>query len=154
MVWQQSLNRNGAIRGAGSNKLRTYRLFKAEFGRERYLHLRLPLHYRSALAKFRCGVAPLRLETGRYENVPLHERFCFNCDNCIESESHVLFECPLYESIRKELISKCKEIFPDFEQFPMENKVRIALANDVIIKYSAKTCYNILKQRKTLLYCK
>ena len=30
----------------------------------------MPLRHRSAFAKFRCGVAPLRIETGRYENKP------------------------------------------------------------------------------------
>ena len=26
------------------------------------------------LAKFRCGVAPIRVETGRYVNIPFHKR--------------------------------------------------------------------------------
>ena len=61
---------------------------------------------RSALAKFRCGVAPLRLETGRYERIPYDERNCFNCINVVENEEHVLLECPLYNDIRKELFSR------------------------------------------------
>jgi hypothetical protein len=35
--------------------------------------------YRSAYAKFRAGVAPLRIETGRYERFEVNERLCFNC---------------------------------------------------------------------------
>jgi hypothetical protein len=33
-----------------------------------YVYLPMPTKHRSALAKFRCRVAPLRLETRRYEN--------------------------------------------------------------------------------------
>ena len=39
-------------------------------------------------AKFRCGVAPLRLETGRYERLSQEQRTCFYCTDCIESEEH------------------------------------------------------------------
>jgi hypothetical protein len=58
------------------NKLRTYKLFKQDFCTEPYLEYKMPLKYRSAYAKFRCGVAPLRVETGRYERKAVHERTC------------------------------------------------------------------------------
>jgi hypothetical protein len=45
---------------------------------------------RSAFAKFRCGVAPLRIETGRYENKNVNERVCFICHDQIEDEKHVI----------------------------------------------------------------
>ena len=48
--------------------------------------------HRSALAKFRCGVAPIRSETGRYENLSVNERFCPFCLDCIEDVCHVI--CP------------------------------------------------------------
>ena len=49
--------------------LRTYKLFKNEFGTEKYVELFMPKTYRSALCKFRCGVSPIRIETGRYERL-------------------------------------------------------------------------------------
>ena len=51
-------------------------------------------------AKFRCGVAPLRLETGRYERLSPEQRTCFYCTDCIESEEHVLLSCPVYDDLR------------------------------------------------------
>ena len=48
--------------------------------------------HRSALSKFRCCVAPLKLETGRYENIAPEQRLCFNCKNIVENEKHVLLE--------------------------------------------------------------
>ena len=45
------------------------------------------------------GVAPLRVETGRYKSLPVEQRVCFNCTNQTKDEKHVLIECPLYDSI-------------------------------------------------------
>ena len=54
----------------------------------------LPRHHRSAYARFQSGVAPLRLETGRYERIEERDRVRFNCDSQIETEEHVLTVCP------------------------------------------------------------
>ncbi len=71
------LNRESAKRGTGGNQLRTYRLFKNEFQTEKYvLKLYIMHEQRSSLAKFRCGVAPLCLETGQHEGLPEEERIC------------------------------------------------------------------------------
>ena len=70
--WLQTVNR-----GAGLNKLRTYNKFKQVFEVEPYvLESNMSRGRRSALAKFRCGVAPIRLETGRYENLSVEQRVC------------------------------------------------------------------------------
>ena len=49
-----------------SPKLRTYKLFKQSFGAEKYLLLNCDKYERSVLAQFRCGILPIRVETGRY----------------------------------------------------------------------------------------
>ena len=64
--------------GRTRNKLRTYRLFKNYYTTENYVIEVLNRQHRSTLAKFRCGVAPLRIETGRYERLTLEQRVCFN----------------------------------------------------------------------------
>ena len=74
--WKTSLNRTNAIRGNGRNKLRTYRLFKSEYEVESYCTIVLPICHRSAFAKFRCGVAPIKVETGRYEGILESDRLC------------------------------------------------------------------------------
>ena len=91
----------------GGNKLRTYKLFKEVYETKPHVknHI-MSRAKRSALAKFRCGVAPLRNETGRYEMIPYDKRNCFNCITNVENEEHVLLECPLYKDIRLELFSK------------------------------------------------
>jgi hypothetical protein len=88
------------------NKLRTYKLFKEVFETEMYLSKNIPSRYRSAFAKFRCGVAPLRIETGRDENKNVNERVCFICHDQIEDEKHVLLDCPLYADLRESLFNE------------------------------------------------
>ncbi|MEW8547636.1 MAG: reverse transcriptase family protein, partial [Candidatus Thiodiazotropha sp.] len=107
--WQDDLSRDCSRQGTGGNKLRTYRTFKTTYGEELYLHLPLSRSHRSAYAKFRCGVAPLRIETGRYERLELQQRTCFHCNGYIENEEHVLISCPLYNDIRQKLYDNISE---------------------------------------------
>ena len=83
--------------GVGRNKLRTYRLFKSiyTYGPEKYCRFRMPLSHRAAFAKFRCEVAPIRNETGRFENLDVSLRLCHIC-NVVENEAHVMLECSAY----------------------------------------------------------
>ena len=62
--WNETVNRVEARNGSGRNKLRTYKPFKTNYKRENYFQIILPRNHRSAYAKFRSGVAPLRLELG------------------------------------------------------------------------------------------
>ena len=58
---------------------------------------------RIALAKFRCGVAPIMLELGRHKGLPVNERTCPFCtNNCIENEVHVLTNCLFHVDCRCE----------------------------------------------------
>ena len=68
----------------------------------------MPFAWHGSFAKFRAGVAPLRLETGRYENLAVNQRTCFNCRDMIESEHHVLLNCPLYEYLQLEMLYRLK----------------------------------------------
>ena len=92
----------------------TYKLFKEVFETEMYLSKNIPSRYRSAFAKFRCGVAPLRIETGRYENKNVNERVCFICHDQIENEKQVLLDCPLYADLRESLFNEVKRSNVDF----------------------------------------
>ena len=57
---------------------------------------------RSAMAQFRCGILPLRIETGRFTNEPSQERFCKLCNNgSIEDEEHFLLHCDAFKLHRE-----------------------------------------------------
>ena len=114
--WLNSIQSPVGPSGRGRNKLRTYCLFKSIFETEPYCTHIMPLRHHSASANFRCGVKPLRIETGIYENKPLEESNCPFCDE-VESEIHVIFKCNLYDDFRAELFSKAVIVNPDFNSF-------------------------------------
>ena len=41
---------------------------------------------RSAMAKFRCGIAPINIEIGRYYGISANKRFCHLCSDVVEDE--------------------------------------------------------------------
>lgn len=85
-------------------KLRSYKLWKSNFGTEMYVKINLSRGERSMLAQIRGGVAPINLETGRYNRVPVEQRICEMCHlEEVETEEHLLLKCPKYEDLRAEL---------------------------------------------------
>ncbi len=92
-LWSNSVN--------NTPKLRTYKLFKDQFSLEEYITLNLPKYERSLLAQLRCGILPLRVETGRYVGEPVIERLCRFCQSAeIENETHFIITCTHYHALR------------------------------------------------------
>jgi hypothetical protein len=97
-------------------KLRTYVKFKTDYGTEEYVTGYMSRYQRSLLAQFRGGILPLRIETGRWQNMPLESRLCTLCgDNCVEDEFHFLCGCKIYEDQRKKLYAKACQSNPLFQ---------------------------------------
>ena len=151
-VWRNSNQNDVGTSGRGRNKLRTYILFKQDYMIEPYVKSFLSSKYRSALAKFRCGVAPLKLETGRYENIPENQRVCPICKVSVETEIHVLFECNAYQELRDMLNNKACDVENTNVNFTKQEKLNFVLSNTNLVNITAKTCYLILKSRNNLLY--
>ena len=70
--------------------------FKQTYSEEIYVKIIMQRSHRSSFAKFRKGVAPLRIEAGRYERIAELDRVFINCNDAVKSEEHVLMDCPLY----------------------------------------------------------
>ena len=149
--WHGDLNRTSSRRGTGGNKLRTYRQMKSDFHVESYCLDILSRKHRGSLAKFRSGTAPIKVETGRYQNLDLSERVCFHCASCIEDEEHVLMVCPIYEDLRLSLIREAVLINPDFEGLSDIQKMCFLLSDSQIVRSSAKVCTLILEPRRNFL---
>ena len=63
--------------------------------------------------KLRISSHKLRIETGRYDNLPRGERLCNLCNcNRIEDETHFLLDCPSFSSIRDMFFSKVEPKIP------------------------------------------
>ena len=89
----------------------------------------MPKTYRSALYKFRCGVAPIRIETGRYERLNVTDRISNICDN--------------HDAV---------DVCSDFHNFSLEEIALFLFGNDSMVYKFAKTCYDILARRRSFLY--
>ena len=104
-------------------------MFKNELGTEKYVELFMPKKYRSALCKFRYGVAPIRIETRRYERLNVTDRICNICDN-----------------------HDVSDVCSDFHNFSLEEIVLFLFGNDSMVYKFAKTCYDILARRRSVLH--
>ena len=96
-------------------KLDTYRNLKDYDKPTALLRANLTSQQRSISANFLCGILLLEIETGRYAGKKRPERLCLECDlHEIESESHFMFECPLYEELWEEMYVDLEETDPEF----------------------------------------
>ena len=89
-------------------KLRTYNQIKDSLSVPTYIkvYMNRPLH--SYISRLLCGILPLKIETGRYRNIPVAERLCQNCDALeVEDEFHFLFKCENYKDERETLWRDC-----------------------------------------------
>ena len=152
--WLESVQRESAKSKKGKNKLRTYRSFKSLFASECYVYTIMPHSHRSAMAQLRCGTAPLRIETGRYEGLKEEERICPRCPDAVESELHALIECPLYSEIRSSLFAKFIIYYDGFLCLSKEEQLKLFLGckDEVLVRDCARACHSILTTRRNYLY--
>ena len=148
--WKQTIRAPVGNRRMGGNKLRTYNKCKDDFSTELYVECNMERKYRRALALFRCGCAPIRIETGRYERLNINERVCMICKDVVEDEKHVLTECPLYCDLRQDLYSVLAGYSVEFNDMSdMAKTVFILSCKDVrTCRICAKYCYILLERRK------
>ena len=92
-----------------SPKLEFYKTFKREFSFEKYLLIGNSYH-RAALTRIRISAHDYYIERGRYAQpkIPRNDRSCIYCllqsnHSIIENEEHVIYECPLYSTIRSNI---------------------------------------------------
>ncbi len=109
------------------------------------------------MAKIRCGVAPIRLETGRYEGLPENERLYPVClSQEVESEVHVISKCSLYDDLRSDLFNHANHFKNDFNlKYDILSDIEkfvFIMTNKDISKITAKTCHAILHKRRLNMY--
>ncbi len=91
------------------------------------------------MPNFDLEVAPIRLETGRYERLPVDQRLCIFCtDNAVEDELHVILKCSFYEDIRDDLFHAACTINSDFMNLNDSDKFSFLFSECNIVKLCAK----------------
>ena len=89
-------------------------------------YFQIQIKYHCLLAQFRCGILPLRIETGRYVGEKPEGRLCKICDSQqIEDETHFLLQRPFYSVLRDNLFSSIEYI--NFNQLPDIDKTLILM---------------------------
>ena len=133
-------------------KLRTYRIFKNEYETEPYVRCIWNRSHRSLLAQLRSGILPLRVETGRYQNIPPEFRLCLMCnENTCEDETHFMFDCALYDNIRCSFFSKITQYYPLFTECGISDKLKIMMNEDVV-KFTASYIWEAYSKRREVMY--
>ncbi len=118
-----------------------------------YLKKPIPFKVRQRFAMLRCGTAPLRIETGRYENVTLNVRICQLCD-CVnvEDERHFLISCTALNYERHNLYILVSPSVTDFNLLSDERMFLILMSNLLICKFTSRACHEMFKSRRSILY--
>ena len=96
----------------------------------------MPLSHRAAFAKFRCGVDPIRIETGRFENLGVSLRLYHIC-NVVENEAHVVLECSVYNDLRDKAVS----VLPNFIILNVNETMQFLFSNSDMIRVCAKNLF-------------
>ncbi len=137
----------------GHNKFRIYKKNKTMLSVEHYVRNIMSKKYRSAFAKFRRGVAPIRIETGRYEGMEEKGRICLLCDhNIIESECHVSMSCPAYNELLGELLTHAAQFESNFNNLNDDEKfVLLFSATDVFIRRRPALIFLLAEEKCCIL---
>ena len=140
----------------GGNKLRTYRTFKNTYSTEPYVRIIAQKKFRSAYAKFRCGVGQINIELCRYglARIPVEERVCSHC-NEVEDESHVLVYCPycpLYDNIRDQLTLSINDINPSLQDSSVQDQFIQLMSNAIYYRVVSKAICYILNKSRLIVY--
>ena len=137
---------------ANVSKLKTLILYKECCEEEPYLSKVINRQHRSILAQFRCGVLPLKIETGRYQNIPQELRLCCFCpSNVIEDEIHFLFNCAKYSVLRNEYFTFVNVTNTSFNSSNNATKLCILMSN-IFIKKTAEYLWKCYSLRQKCLY--
>ena len=139
--------------GDEQNKLRTYRKFKRNIEREKYLTYINNYKLRKNICRLRISSHNLPIETGRHRRpnkVPSHLRICNECNTGkIGDEYHIMIECTKYRIARAILFTDIIKLRGEFREFSDENRFIeiMKLENEDIINLVLKYFKKIISIR-------
>ena len=138
--------------------LRTYTMFKTEFGSEKYIEAISDCRYRIAMTKLRSSSHTLEVERGRYTKPKTNicERLCPVC-NVIEYEIHFLANCKLYDAERTHFFGKVTAKIQNLHELNDADKFILLMSSKdkQILVWTGKfiyECFNI-RSRFYFNYC-
>jgi hypothetical protein len=135
----------------GQPKLRFYRTFKDIFIAEKYVKVCSTKTNRSFISQLRSGVLPLKVEVGRFSQLPLNKRLCDNCKTVIEDENHFIFTCPLYDNLRHEYFTYVTQ-YHDIQRMTHGEKLKLFMTDERLINKFGSFIRNCFYKRNDVIY--
>ena len=118
----------------GVDKLRTYVHYKSQYCTETYVLLITNRQHRSILAQSHCGILPLKIDTGRYQNITPEFRLCtFGNENTTETKIHFLLYCSYYTNVRQEFLTASN--ITNFHEYTDDEKKSVILISETRQKH-------------------
>ncbi len=110
--------------------------------------------HRSYLVRYRCGILPLSIETGRWGSIPLQDRICKMCDSLVvEDEYHFIFHCSLYKKIRDPFLHHVHNTILNITEKNEIDKIKMFISKEFVI-YFAKIISDMIEVRHDKLFVK
>ncbi len=101
----------------------------------------------------RCDTAPLRIETGRYERLPVEQRVCEVCDSDnVEDEMHFLISYNTFTQERTKLFTHVSQFVGTFNELSLEDKFIVLMSDPNICTFTAKAFHDMFIKRRAILY--
>ena len=108
---------------AGS-KLCSYVLYKNNFVCEKYLSVIHNVDIRKNLTRLRVSAHSLKIEKGRYQGIPRHDRTCPRCSSSeIEDELHFRLNCTSLNNERNKLILCARKYCANFDMLTIKDSL-------------------------------
>ena len=138
-----------------SPKLSFYHQCKTIFQQESYLSDINNFNDRASLTRIRISAHDLKIETGRYSNLPQEERICPWCEltmdkRITENEQHFLLNCDLYNTPRR--------AFLNYINISNPTPLTLSLKSFLTVQNNAshnrtlsKTIHNMIKVREKFI---
>ncbi len=107
--------------------------------------------HRSDLAWDRCGILPLEIEYGRWQNKPVEERICKVCESGeVENEFHFIFSCTLYNNIRTNFLQNIGNIIPNIRELNEVSQVKTFMSKTFLCLFAKLICDMLQKRHDSL----
>lgn len=140
---------NNNLKKHADGKLSNYMLCKNNFGCEKYLSIINNFELRRSLTRLRLSAHSLKIEKGRYQGIPRHDRTCSRCSGDeVEDEIHFLLHCHALNDRRNKLLSCIEENCSNFKKLDSKNKF-IWLMNVENKEILSELCIFIKNNEKT-----
>jgi hypothetical protein len=133
------------------SKLRFYRTFKECFVIENYVKMCSLKSNRSFISQLRAGVLPLKVEVGRFAQLPLEKRLCDHCKTLIEDEHHFIFVCPVYNNLRHDFLIHVSQ-YHDIQLMSYSDKLKLFMGDKKLVNKFASYIRNCFYKRNATLY--